>query len=64
MNIVASRSYSGLMMTLAPTRFVSLSDKPFIVKDEQADFRFPEDRRLIFLIFIKMERIVGRDSGE
>lgn len=25
-------------------RFVSLSDKPFIVKDEQADFRFPEDR--------------------
>jgi len=25
-------------------RFVSLSDKPFVVKDEQADFRFPEDR--------------------
>ena len=25
-------------------RFVSLSDKPFIVKDERADFRFPEDR--------------------
>lgn len=25
-------------------RFISLSDKPFIVKDEQADFRFPEDR--------------------
>ena len=25
-------------------RFVSLSDKPFIVKDEQADFRFPEDK--------------------
>jgi alpha-glucosidase len=24
-------------------RFVPLSDKPFIVKDEQADFRFPED---------------------
>ena len=25
-------------------RFISLSDKSFIVKDEQADFRFPEDR--------------------
>ena len=25
-------------------RFISLSDKPFIVKDERADFRFPEDR--------------------
>ncbi len=25
-------------------RFISLSAKPFTVKDEQADFRFPEDR--------------------